>query len=131
LSFSSAKGAGLLRESTTEEEWDRDRREVASIVTREVMIEAVKDMLERAWELANNCAAGVAFEAMERLRADIWMLGDEDWSWAQGAIPNHTHYGKPQLRSVCNRFGVDWSEWDDGKWRNSVGGEVVGPDDVP
>lgn len=52
------------------------------------------------------------------------MLGEDQ---AVKKLDSYELYGKPQLRAICEHFGWDWTQWDDGIWRNSESDEGVGP----
>ena len=48
------------------------------------------------------------------MRAWLWLLGRT--AAAEKLSLGHDMYGKPQLRAICEEFGWDWKQWDDGSW---------------
>lgn len=63
-----------------------------------------------AWDKANNRRGLSAYRSLEHMTSWLWMIGyDVDFS-------DYDHYGKPQLRAICEHFRWDWSMWDDGWW---------------
>lgn len=77
-----------------------------------------------AWEKANNCRGLSASRSLSHMAAWLWMIEVDI------PLENYTHYGKPQLRAICEHFKWDWRQWDDGHWMNSEFGPSVKPEDV-
>lgn len=95
---------------------------------KESVIAQIKGYMPFAWDKANNCRGLSAMRSLEHMSVWLWMLGDDA---PEIELSGYTHYGKPQLRAICEHFGWDWKEWDDGHWRNNELGPSVGPEDVP
>lgn len=76
--------------------------------------------MEFAWGKANGCRGLSAGRSLEHMQAWVWLMGDDDfWSELDASIEHaYQYYGKPQLVLICNHYGLDWSQWDDGIWRN-------------
>ena len=66
-----------------------------------------------AWDKANNNRGLSAGRSLDHMSASLWMLGLDD---AATAILDYDLYGKPHLRAICEAFGWDWRQWDDGRW---------------
>jgi hypothetical protein len=76
------------------------------------IMEQMKAYMIFAWGKANNCRGLSAGRSLDHYSAWLWMLGmTVDFS-------HYTHYGKPQLRAICERFGWDWQSLDNGRWTN-------------
>jgi hypothetical protein len=86
------------------------------------------DYMSFAWDKANNCRGLSAGRSIDHMKAWLWLLGESEMA---AKIAHFSHYGKPQLRAICERFGWDWRAWDDGEWRNNEDDDGVKPEDVP
>ncbi|AFU87414.1 hypothetical protein CcrSwift_gp244 [Caulobacter phage CcrSwift] len=124
LPFEAAKP--WLNENATPEVW------TPNVNTPEAIKQVILDYMEFAWDKANNRRGLSAGRSLDHMKAWLWML-DEDAAWVAALkLSDYTHYGKPQLRAICKRFGWDWTAWDDGAWGNSEHREIdVRPEDVP
>lgn len=80
----------------------------------------IKDYMPFAWEKANWCRGLSAARSISHMRNWLWLLGYDDLA---KEIENYSYYGKPQLVKICELFGIDWRQYDDGDWRNSEDGE--------
>ena len=125
LPFESAKP--FLKDEATSDGWEPSERDYDSVKA------AMHDYMEFAWGKANGNRGLSAGRSLCHYQAWLWMLGEEE---AAEALDNYSHYGKPQLRAICEKFGWDWRKWDDGRWTNcetedGVGPEDVGPVDLP
>lgn len=82
---------------------------------REAVLAEMLDYMDFAWDKANNCRGISAGRSISYMSAWLWLIG-----YDEGAeqIRDYTHYGKPQLRAICEHFGWDWRKWDDGEWKN-------------
>lgn len=87
---------------------------------RAVDVESIKHQIasymDFAWNKANECRGLSAGRSIQHIQAWLWMLGEEQ---ASREIEDYSQYGKPQLRAICEHFGLDWKQWDDGNWRNN------------
>lgn len=92
--------------------------------TKKQALKEIKDYMDFAWDKANNCRGLSAGRSLEHMRAWLFIAGDEELS---DKIAEHTHYGKPQLRAICEKYDIDWKKYDDGDWRNDEMGPKVEP----
>lgn len=83
--------------------------------------ELIIDYMPFAWDKANNCRGLSAARSISHMRNWLWLLGNDELS---EKIQDYTHYGKPQLVMICELFGVDWKQYDDGFWRESEDSEA-------
>lgn len=106
LPFASAKP--FLKDDAVEADWKVEPRD------RESVLREALEYMPFAWDKANNCRGISAGRSLNHYSAWMWLIG-EDF----GDLNEYEHYGKPQLQSICERFGWDSSEWDDGRRVNS------------
>lgn len=123
LPFEAAKP--WLKETATPEGWETSSREIASVRDR------IHEYMNFAWGKANNCRGISAARSLDHMKSWLWLAGEDDFLRRLGGLEDYTHYGKPQLRAVCEHFGWDWRQWDDGKWRNEEAAPCDRPEDVP
>ena len=67
-----------------------------------------------AWEKANNCRGVSASRSISHYIAWLWLLGENF-----DDIEDYEYYGKPQLIRICEHFGLDHKQWDDGVRTNT------------
>lgn len=91
----------------------------------------IVDYLPFAWGKANNCRGISASRSVSHLIAWTWLLGDDELHAVIADESNYSLYGKPILRAVSERFGVDWRALDDGHWTNYEDSDGVAADVVP
>ena len=77
-----------------------------------------------AWEKANHRRGISAGRSLDHMSAWLWLLGHDE---AADAMLDHDHYGKPRLRAICEAFGWDWRQWDDGRWTNEEQADGLAP----
>ncbi len=87
---------------------------------RDSIVGQIKQYMGFAWDKANNCRGLSAGRSLNHMQAWLWMLGEDA---AADALDHYTLYGKPQLRAICERYGIDWRALDDGHWRNDEDGD--------
>lgn len=116
LSYENAKQ--FLKPEITEEKWTPLKRE------RDSITDQMYEYMEFAWDKANNCRGLSANRSINHMQAWLWMLGED---LASEEIEDYSHYGKPQLRAICEKFGWDWKKWDNGRWANNDEEEGVQP----
>ena len=105
-----ARARPFLKDDVTEQEW---KEETSSLGTS---IERMRDYMEFAWGKANNERGISANRSISHCIAWLW-LAEEDELLAQVENEfesNYRYYGKPILEMICNHFGWDWKQWDDG-----------------
>jgi hypothetical protein len=100
-----------LKDSVTATEWDRPE----GPATPE---EAMRNYMEFAWEKANDKRGLSAMRAMHRCAAWVWLIGDEKLIKRFEDAPD-CYYGKPSLEVICDHFGWDWQQWDNGERTNA------------
>lgn len=106
LPFSAAKP--FLNDEAKEDEWTQQPRD------RDSVLEEAFDYMPFAWDKARNCRGISAGRSLNHFSAWMWLIG-EDF----GDLNTYQHYGKDHLKAICDRFGWDSSQWDDGVRINS------------
>ena len=86
-----------------ESAWEIVSREPADVIVR------MYDYMPFAWDKANNRRGLSAGRSMSHYSAWIWLAGDD-----LGDLLEYEFYGKDKLVLICNHYGWDSSEWDDG-----------------
>ena len=107
LSFSAARP--FLVDEATEDDWTMYPRDAESIKAE------MLDYMPFAWDKANHCRGLSAHRSIDHMAGWLWLLG---YDAAVEQISTYDRYGKPQLRAICEEFGWDWRQWDDGRWAN-------------
>ncbi len=106
-----------LKETAKADEWKQESAEDADVLAR------LKDYMKFAWDKANNCRGLSAGRSLNHMEAWLWLLGEKD---AADALDEYDRYGKPQLAAICEHYGIDWKEFDDGNWVNEEDGPHLG-----
>lgn len=107
LDFEHAKE--FLKPEVTAEQW-AGREQPEPI--RDQMIK----YMDFAWEKANNCRGLSAGRSLNHYNNWLWLLGEDQLA---ESMLKYEHYGKENLRRVCEFLGLDASKWDDGVRVNS------------
>lgn len=102
-----------LKEDVTPETWAE-----VQIKTREQVLFEMEKYMPFAWEKANNMRGLSAGRAINHYQAWLWLIGEGELA---NQIGHYEFYGKPQLIQVCNKFGWDHKQWDDGVRDNGPG----------
>ena len=112
----------FLKDEVTEKEWGEVKPRDAESV-KAVML----DYMPFAWEKANNRRGISAWRSLAHMQAWLWLIGESDE--VIEALAYYSKYGKPELRAICERYGWDWKQWDDGRWtdRETEDGGPPGP----
>lgn len=105
-----------LKAGVTAEEWVQAVGELVD------PLQAVREYMPFAWEKANSCRGISASRSMDHMRAWLWLAGEDELLGKIEQLLNHSYYGKPHLRKICEHLGIDWRALDDGKWRNREDG---------
>ena len=121
LSFEQAKE--FLKDEVTVEEFAK----IGKPLTQEAVISELKEYMPFAWKKANNCRGLSAGRSINHMQNWLWLLGEDE---AAKEIEHHQFYGKPQLRAICEKFGIDWKVLDDGEWRNDEMSKGAGPSET-
>lgn len=88
----------------------------------------ILDYMDFAWDKA-NCKRGLsANRSLCHMSAWLWMLGETNI--ANNIFKEYSHYGKPQLRAICEHFKWEWQQWDDNEWCNGEDDTPVSPTEV-
>ena len=95
--------AATLPSSVKEADWEQLPRDRDSVIAQ------MLDYMPFAWEKANDCKGLSAGRTMAHYSAWVWMAGDD-----LGELTEYEFYGKDNLVRICNHYGWDSSEWDDG-----------------
>jgi hypothetical protein len=93
----------FLNPDVKDEDWKVQPRDRDSVL---------KEMLEYmpfAWDKANNCRGLSAGRSMCHYMAWVWLAGDD-----LGDLTDYQYYGKDNLVKICDHYGWDSSQWDDG-----------------
>ena len=101
LPFEKAKH--LLKPEVTSAEWKQIPRDRESIVAE------MLDYMPFAWDKANNCRGLSAGRSMDHYQAWTWLIGDDF-----GDLSDYEFYGKDNLCRICEHYGWDPKQWDDG-----------------
>lgn len=110
----------FLKDDVTAETWEP---------TTTPLLDTISDYMDFAWEKANNNRGISAGRSISHMKSWLWLAGEDDFL-SRVNLDNYTHYGKPQLRAICEHLNIDWKQYDDGRWTNDEMGDGVGPDDV-
>lgn len=106
------KVRGIVKEEIS----DSEIRERLELVSREHMLECMHDYMAFAWGKANDMRSISANRSVDHYVAWTWLAGDSIFSAEieRMAWDDYHYYGKPILERICNFYGWDFEEWDDG-----------------
>lgn len=107
LSFAAAKP--FLKDTAKEEDWP-----APSPRDRESLINEMREYMPFAWDKANNCRGISASRSMSHYTSWVWLAGDD-----LGNLGDYEYYGKDNLVRICEHYGFDAAQWDDGVRVNS------------
>lgn len=108
LDFEHAKP--FLKPETTPDQWQPDSTDPDEIKAQ------MLDYMPFAWEKANNFRGISASRSMSHYSAWMWMTGDLE---KVGDLHDYEYYGKDNLAAICELYGWDSGQWDDGVRANS------------
>lgn len=97
------KAKQFLSDCILQKDWEVVSREPADVVSR------MHDYMPFAWDKANNCRGISAGRSLAHYSVWVWLAGDD-----LGDLLDYEFYGKDKLVLICNHYGWDSSEWDDG-----------------
>lgn len=80
--------------------------------------EELKSYMPFAWEKANNCRGISAGRSIMHMVAWLWLDGQDEFL-LNNDIKNYEYYGKPQLIAICELYGINWKQYDDGVRTNT------------
>ena len=105
LSFGAARP--YLKDGVTEDEWKPLARDRDSVITR------MLDYMPFAWDKANNERGLSAGRSMDHYQSWVWLAGDD-----LGDLTRCQYYGKENLCRICEKYGWDAKQWDNGERNN-------------
>jgi len=97
------KAKQFIPADVTQKDWEVVSREPADVISM------MHDYMPFAWEKANDGRGISAGRSLSHYSAWIWLAGDD-----LGDLLEYEFYGKDKLVLICNHYGWDSSEWDDG-----------------
>ena len=71
----------------------------------------IYEIIPWAWRQANECKELEVIKGIQRMYVYLWMLEID----IAEQLMQISHYGKPQLKVVCEHFGIEWQGMHDGK----------------
>lgn len=92
-----------LNDAVTSESW------APEAIDRESVVARMLDYMPFAWEKANDCRGISAGRTMAHYMSWVWLAGDD-----LGDLTDYQFYGKDELRRICDHYGWDADQWDDG-----------------
>lgn len=101
------KAREFLKPEVVESEWEQAERD------RESLLKEMVNYMPFAWEKANNERGISAARSMSHYNAWVWLAGDD-----LGDLTDCEYYGKDNLVRICNHYGWDAKQWDDGVRHN-------------
>ena len=107
LPFNLAKP--YLNDEAKEEDWKVAPRD------RDSVLKEMHEYMSFAWDKANNCRGLSAGRSMCHYMAWVWLVGDDE---VFGDLTEYEFYGKDNLVKICQHYGWDSSQWDDGERHN-------------
>lgn len=101
LPFDQAKQ--FLKEGVKEEDWK------TVPLTREGVLDKMRDYMDFAWEKAENHRGISASRSVEKMGVWLWLLGDDELLKQFEDTP-YTNYGVPKLMFICQKFGFPFPD---------------------
>jgi hypothetical protein len=99
------KAKKFLKEGVTEADWKND----VAPRDRESILKEMEEYMTFAWEKANGCRGISASRSISHYMSWIWLAGDD-----LGDLTDYQYYGKDELVKICEFYGWDHTQWDDG-----------------
>ncbi len=117
LSFVDAKQflGNTDKDPTIEADWE------TTPLIRESILKEMHDYMEFAWGKANDERGLSASRSVSHYIAWTWLAGDRELSAWVGDSNNYEFYGKPILEKICEHYGWNSKQWDDGRRSNGGG----------
>ena len=105
-----------IRSIAKEEATDDDINDIMRTLSHDDMIETMLGYMPFAWDKANDMRGISANRSIEHYVAWTWLAGDASLSEEieDMATRYYCYYGKPILERICDFYGWDWKQWDDG-----------------
>ncbi len=95
----------FLKPEAKEEQWNFNP------LTREKVLGEMLEYMPFAWDKAINMRGLSAGRSMHHYTAWVWLIGDEE---VFGNLEDYQFYGKDNLRKICEHYGWNADQWDDG-----------------
>jgi len=95
-----------LKPEATAEDWKQSPSD------RESILKQMEEYMEFAWGKANDERGISAGRSLAHYTVWVWMIGDQD---RFGDLERYQYYGKDNLRTICDAYGWDADNWDDGR----------------
>jgi hypothetical protein len=103
----------FLVDNEVEANWKQAARD------RGALLQEMHEYMPFAWEKANNFRGLSAMRSLSHYRAWVWLAEHDDDALE---IPtDYEFYGKDELVKICEHYGWDHTQWDDGVRANSEG----------
>ena len=103
LDFEHAKP--YLNDDAVAEKWTQAPSDRDSILNQ------MEEYMSFAWDKANSERSISAGRSLAHYTVWIWMIGDQG---RFGDLEEYHYYGKDNLRSICDAYGWNADQWDDG-----------------
>ncbi len=118
LDFAHARA--FLRENVNEEDWNKDRPPL----TRDAVLDKVRDYLPFAWEKSNGCRGLSAARSMSHMAAWFWLLSEDEFA---STFEDYDMYGKARLVEISERPEIAflWGKHDNDIWKDDEDGDGV------
>lgn len=100
LTFDQAKK--YLKPEATAEGWGD-----VEPLTEEHVVGEMRDYMVFAWEKAADHRGLSASRSIEKMRAWLWLLGDEELRDFADDNSNYAQYGAPTLKAISEKYGFD------------------------
>lgn len=107
LTFENAKP--FLKEGVTKSQWEKKYNRPLTDPVKEI-----KDYMEFAWDKANNCRGLSAGRSLNHMVAWLWLAGEDEFLKEHNNLEDYEFYGKPQLIAICEKYNIDWKQYDNG-----------------
>lgn len=103
------KATAFLKAGAPADKWNQEPRD------RDAVIAEMLGYMPFAWEKANNERGISASRSMSHFNAWTWLAGDDF-----DDLTEYEFYGKDNLVMLCEKYGWDAKQWDDGRRVNSA-----------
>lgn len=95
----------FLKKGTEEKDWKQEKM---------TPVEKIKDYMQFAWGKANDCRGISAGRSLKHMLAWLWLDGQDRFLKKWNDLEDYECYGKPELTAICELYGINWKQWDDG-----------------
>jgi len=99
LSFDEAKE--FLTEDAKAENWK------AEPFDEQTVLAEMKSYMEFAWSKVIDHRGLSASRSIEKMRAWLWLMGDDELLEYADVDENYAQYGAPILMKICEKYGLD------------------------